>query len=406
MKHPKMPITKTPDGFRFSIPARYSPTGKRHRRFFRDSATAENERDVTLARIRDYGLNALKIPPDVAVDATRAADLLKPYQKTLTELAMDWIEQQERKKASITVDEVLHRNLQIKAGNMVDPSNKGKWRPRSDATIQNIKRFGGKFSDRLGKMNVTDLTPHKVVEAMAKDFPTPTGFNTALSYLKPAFALALKNQWIPSNPFENVTHRKDHAKREIDFLSVEDVQKLMASIRDHRGNQNVPEYLQCDTRPALAAFCLMLWAGIRPKEMERIRWSDVRFDHGVVRIPATTSKTGTLRNVEMSANLVEWLSAVTKKERTGSITPSNWGRIYKCVRFVSGLNKRQGDVMRHTYATMYLSAGGSMDEALANMGHTTPRTTLRHYATAADKDQAVRFWTITPEGRKTRLKAV
>jgi len=426
MKQVKMPVTKTRDGYTFSIPARYSPTGKRHRQFFADPNAAENERQAALARIRDWGLNAAKIPADVAADAVGAVEVVKPHETTLTaavkewakvvellkpygktpiEIAIEWVGKEKERSKTLTVAKIIENNLAIKSGKMVDPSNRGKWRPRASDTLVNIRRFCGKFAKRMGEVNAADLTTEMAIKAIAADHGTATGFNTALSYVRPAFTLALKNGWIQTNPFDAITARKDTKKREIDFLSVKDVRKLIDCITDHRTNPKIPDWLRCDATPAMPAFMLMVFAGVRPKEIEKMSWADIRFSQDVIRIPATTSKTATLRNVTLEPNLREWLMTIPEAKRKGKIVPKNWTRTYKCVRRAAGLNRRQGDVLRHTYASMFLSAGRSMDELQANMGHTTPRTALKHYAAAADRDEAVQFWTISPTGSAPAIRS-
>src|SRR5437762_7318781 len=52
-------------------------------------------------------------------------------------------------------------------------------------------------------------------------------------------------------------------------------------------------------------FCI--FAGVRPKEVERLKWSDVNIEEKFIQVPEETSKTGVRRVVDMESLLVSWL---------------------------------------------------------------------------------------------------
>ena len=72
------------------------------------------------------------------------------------------------------------------------------------------------------------------------------------------------------------------------------------------------------------AYALLLFAGIRPVELTRLRWGAVR--DGFIHLTPAVTKTAQVRNVEIEPNLAAWLAADAGHAADELICPTNWKR--------------------------------------------------------------------------------
>jgi integrase len=394
-----MPIRKTPHGWTFSIPASLSPTGKRYRPFFPTKGKAEAERQIYMNGAKRYGSSGNILTPSEAEDARRALDAIEGKGLTLTEIVTQWKRRNDTVNQSLTVGEILRRVYRIKAG--LDPSPlpgaSRNPKPLRDSTLKGMEDAYNKLTDTIGKVNAADLTTTRAKLAASKVYKSNSYFDSSIRYLKAAFNFATKAGWAPDNPFVGI-EREHRPTGEIDILeTAKEARAVLEACKDYRKADKFPEYCKADCREVLPAIAVALFAGIRPGgELIRLRWEDVEFDHGLIRVPGEASKTHTLRHVEIAPNLQAFLEPYRGK--TGPLCCTGWQRKYKAVRYATGLNKRSTDILRHTYASAFLAAGRSMDELLQNIGHTTQKTTLKHYIAAMTPHEARALWLIGPQG--------
>ena len=57
---------------------------------------------------------------------------------------------------------------------------------------------------------------------------------------------------------------------------------------------------------------------------------------------------------------------------------------------------------RHSFASYWLALHGDIDQLCRFLGHDDPQTTFRHYAKAATKREAQKFWAIMPKAALRR----
>lgn len=157
----------------------------------------------------------------------------------------------------------------------------------------------------------------------------------------------------------------------------------------------------------VAALAVLFFAGIRPHEMLRLNWQQIDLAAGVIRLTGEETKTRTMRNVEIAANLRAWL---TRYRGTGPIVPSPTQ--YRDQRVVvmkkCGLTGWPVDVARHTFATMHYNAHQDAAATMAQLGHFgNPQTFVTHYkgiqASPADVEA---YWKIEPKAVKEERRVV
>jgi integrase len=186
----------------------------------------------------------------------------------------------------------------------------------------------------------------------------------------------------------------------VKFLTLTECRKLLSTAAEH--------YPQ-----AVASYAVLLFAGLRPSEFERLRTEDVSPDG--IEINAD-SKIKKRRHITPCATLRLWLTA-HPFERV-----NNFRRTHQAVRYLAGWdvwtdpdfftppptseedNKKHRpkwptDATRHSFATYSINKGVTLDHFLWEFGHSGNTRTLKtHYLGRASKKQGLEFFSIVPEG--------
>ena len=161
--------------------------------------------------------------------------------------------------------------------------------------------------------------------------------------------------WCAENPVRRVRPERVVEQR-ISILSKNEATRLMHTSEAHDGGS------------CLAAVAIMLYAGMRPHECERLRWADVHLKEGVICISPQHSKTGGARCVTIHPPLACILRRVQLSEHE-RICPPNWRRHWAALHRAAGLFPWRPDVLRHTFATHHLATFRSYAELQLEMGH-------------------------------------
>ena len=129
----------------------------------------------------------------------------------------------------------------------------------------------------LAKRRVRSIAPQECVEYLREAFDTPRQRNKARLVLSGVFSTAMLHGWCAENPVRKVKPEKIEEKR-IEILNNEEIECLTETAATYAKGA------------CLAAVAIMLLAGVRPHECERLRWRDVRLEDGVIVISPQHSK--------------------------------------------------------------------------------------------------------------------
>ena len=146
-------------------------------------------------------------------------------------------------------------------------------------------------------------------------------------------------------------------------------------------------------RCCMPAMGLMLWAGIRPAEVERLRWSDIDWDEDVISLRPAHSKTGGTRHVLLHAVLKNWLRECGGGQ--GRICPANWQRHWRKLRDAAGIVPWRQDVLRHTFASYHVKHFHDFARLQEDMGHRSAALLRTRYLSmrGITRAHARLFWT-------------
>jgi integrase len=350
------------------VPSYLSADRKERRLYFRTRQEAEKHRTELIAATRSESRETV-LSNSQMVDARRALERLAEHGLSMTldkaiELAIPTLKSTGR---YVAVSSLLDAFAKVKAAS---------WRPH---TARNFKVVARMFAERYGERSVADITPKLLEEWFADLEKKPAYIAGLIRTLRPAFSYALRQGMIPDCPFSKLEPVRVPARERIDIFTPEEARKLM------------------ETAPAdcKTAYALLLFAGIRPTELTKMTWANVR--DGFIHITPGIAKVGQVRNVEIEPTLQAWLDAAGRHQPSDSICPSNWKRKNQETRRLAGLANRQ-DVPRHSYATYHLAKYRDRGLLESNMGHSHNSAMLmKHYRAAATPAQAEAYWAILPE---------
>nr|DAU76245.1 MAG TPA: Integrase [Caudoviricetes sp.] len=396
----KFAIHKTKRGkktlYRIWLPARFSASGKITALYYetRDEAA----RDQMMLRDRfsqgELSDNNVLAPTQIR-EAKDAYGLLKDsgLGLSLLEAVRIGIEQQKARMAGLSVNELMtkYRDV-VSADRGWSVKYEGNWR-----------HYSSRFVEVFGNRNVADLEAHDIRVWLADSFKSATYFNSALGVLSPAFTWAVKQGIISRSPWSQIEKRKIVSSDSVDVFTVEEVKRLLASCRSYKDEEGHPmagedghveAIYKLDCTDALLPFAVLLFAGIRPEEFQKLTWDHVLLDEGFINVPPSIAKTREVRHVTIKDNLRRFFEAVPESDRKGLLRPTNWVRKAKIVRKAAGLQNRS-DAARHSFASYSLAIDPNIDRLREDMGHAKGSDMLfKHYRAAVSKQAAEEYWQI------------
>jgi integrase len=88
---------------------------------------------------------------------------------------------------------------------------------------------------------------------------------------------------------------------------------------------------------------------LRRAELERLDWSEIDFDSGLIEVTAQKSKTARRRHVTMQPNLREWL--LPPRKHKGNVTPVlSFRESFEQAREAAGISEWPENALRHSFA--------------------------------------------------------
>jgi integrase len=364
--------------WKIDLPASLSPTGKRQRFFFETKQDALNFGDEHRTRKENYGTAGITgLSPSQLEQAAKAFDAIKPFDTSLNEVAMDWVARRTARDTTVTFAlgfEQYQEHFKTK---------KIKGRPVSDSYRLQIKHTFPRFPS-LHDLPLTEIDGKKITGDMVK--MTPSTKNAFLRVLTAFFSWCQQTprEWIKTNPAAKVP-RESLSTGEVSIYTPDEVQRLLAT---------APHDL-------LPHFLFAFFAGIRPEELERLRWEHVNVEEKHIEMPATITKTATRRVVTIDSALSEWLEWFIARRgiQQGNVTPlTNLRRRLRATRKAAKVQTIQ-DGARHSYASYWLAVNKDEHRLRENLGHRSSDDLWDHYHRACTEKEAKKFWAIRPKGK-------
>ncbi len=283
----------------YYVPDANCPGGfRRHRPVFDTRDEAQHEVEKIRRKIFEEGVAAHRLDDEDRTDAVRAKDILKPHGATLEDAAKHYAKHLAATKRSITFNKLKDEFLALKKKE-IDAGAEGAIKAVDYRDIKpRFEKFATTFGERLAE-EIQSEDINNWLEDLKLEYTARSraNFRKAVSRI---FTYAVDRRYCSENPVAKVRVIKIGEPRKPIFTA-EQMRKILS-----RAPSNLIPYL------AIGAF-----AGLRPSEVQRLRWSEIRWEDSDIFVNEH-GKTGK-RYVEIQPNLALWLEPYRKKKGAVSV---------------------------------------------------------------------------------------
>jgi integrase len=376
MRQRKIKVHKYTDSNRphLRFVVNYRETGKRKRSFFETDAQAKSFAAFKNAELHRNGVEHSEFPTSLRVMAQNAVEQLKPFGKTITDAVQHYVAFLKASEKSCTAVQLVRELLAAKEKDGASVRHVSDLRSR-------LNIFAGKFDGQP----VATITSAEIDDWLRSLPVSPVTRNHYRRLILLAFNFAVDRGYAVSNPAEKTAKAKERGG-DIGILTVAQAARLLESA--------APEVL-------LPYIAIGLFAGLRRAEIERLDWSEIDFESGLIEVKAEKSKTAQRRFVTLQPNLREWLLPVRKHR--GSITPEDFNKQFVEAREAAGIKDWPDNALRHSFASYHLAHFKNAASTALDLGHHDSRITFAHYRELVKPKEAERFWKIMPAGRSRKI---
>jgi integrase len=211
--------------------------------------------------------------------------------------------------------------------------------------------------------------------------------NRELGQLRRMFRIAMREQWMPRNPFSEgdaLISLNDETQR-ARLLSFNEEARLLAAIDSH------PQRTHIKGMVLIALDC-----ALRRGEIFTLTWSDIDLQGRTVTVRAMNAKTARARTVSMTTRVYEWLSRWHENvmDESGCVfnvkvtIKTAWTKALT----KAGITNFHFHDCRHTAITRMIQAGMPPAQVMRISGHTTMSAFFRYVNT--DDETAIRAATL------------
>jgi integrase len=255
----------------------------------------------------------------------------------------------------------------------------------------------------LGTRKARDVTHADVIKLHRKIGAggAPVAANRTIALVSAAYTWAAAAGLVPEgvNPARGVSQFKEESRER--YLTPDELARLGATIREAETvglpwdvDETAPnaKHLARERREiisphAIAAVLLLIFTGARLREILDLRWIDIDLERGVLALPdsKTGKKTVVLTGPALAVLAVvprcsEYVIAGLDPERPRSDLAKPWRAIVKR----AGLDGLRLHDLRHSFASVGVSANFGLPVIGALLGHARSETTARYAHAATD----------------------
>jgi integrase len=273
--------------------------------------------------------------------------------------------------ASVTVSEAIQKLLAAKKAD-------GK----SDRYLGDLRSRLARFAEDYGDCKIAEIDSAQIgnwLRSLALAARTRNTYHLRLCLL---FKYAIEQCWAQENPLTKSMIAKTH-KAPTGILSPEQFGSLLSNA-------------SAETSPF---WILGGFAGIRSAEIMRLAWSDIDWEHRLIKIDDTKSKTARERFVDICDAALAWLAPY--RGSTGAICPISGSHLYERLeadRKRAGLpDPWPSNALRHSFGSYHLAYHNDAGKLSLQMGHMTASMVFEHYRLRVLPTEAAKWWSIYPE---------
>lgn len=371
----------------------------RQRKRFRTKEEAVAYAEEVRKRIEEYGLKSVLSPLQQADAALALQTLAKDHCKVSLNSAAEFYVKHNgttNKTCSEVYAEILTK---MKADKSL----------KQDEYVRKNPSTMKQFLELHGDRNIATVSSLEIEDFLETVRPIndPEGFLSKSGILerfrsiRKMFRYAKKKKYISLNPMEAVEAPTEDMHHPT-ILTVEQAQSLV----DHA---KTPEY-----RYFLPYVCFALYCGVRSRELQRLKWSNVKWDENVVSLTYDITKKPRTRNIPIPLNvqklLLRWSDGMDTEGKYVLDIPRegiqrsdarkdgacNFSQRWKKFTKSAGFKVWPSNCMRHSFASYLLKTSGENTTLVQDrMGHTKTRVLFSHYiACTPSRDDSLDYFMV------------
>jgi integrase len=352
---------------RLKFVVNYRESGNRKRSFFETEAQAKSFAAFKNNELKLKGAEHAEFPTALRVMAQEAVKQLKPHGKTITDAVRHYVAHLEASEKSCAAVQLVKELLAAKKADGV-----------SERHLSDIRSRLSVFAEKFDGQMVATITS-KEIDTWLRSLPVaPLTRNHYRQVAVLAFNFAVRAGYATANPAARAAKAKVVGQAP-EILSVSEAASL----------------LEAATPDVLPYIAIGLFAGLRRAELERLDWSEIDFDSGLIEVTAQNSKTAQRRFVTMQPNLRDWLLPL--RQHKGNVTPQNCFReLFEEARAAARITEWPDNALRHSFASYHLAHFKNAASTALEVGHHDSRITFAHYRELVKPKDAERYWSIRP----------
>lgn len=386
----------------------YYEAGKRMRRYFSNPVEAKTEAALIADKLNRGELAILKLT-GVDRESYLAATAKLSEAKVPLHLAVEEYVAARKMLADLPLLEAVrfaveHRQLRFTPKKLPDVVeeilHQKESKGRSHVYLKDLKSRLARFAEAFQNVEIHTLTTAHIEKWLRKLKVSARSKNNYLRALRTLFRFAVTRKYLTTNhPGATEVEWTTESEGEIEIFTPDEMLRLLESAEDAM----IP-YL------AISAF-----SGIRSAELQRLNWSDVKFDRNLIEIKPAKAKTRSRRLVPISENLREWLLPYARK--SGQIAP--YANMAKQLAWLAeevdakwksenppGSFCWRHNALRHSFVS-YRMALIQNENKVAEEAGNSPAMIFRHYRELVTLDEARKWFAIRPvtEGKVVSLRS-
>lgn len=200
---------------------------------------------------------------------------------------------------------------------------------------------------------------------------TPTRANRVLEVLRTALNLAIRWGWIEKNPADGFPRNAEHSRER--YLTPEEYELVFAAL-DKMQNQK-----------AANAIRLIILTGARRGEVLGLEWEEVDLQRGIWNRPPHKSKDRKAKRIPFSSEALVLLNTMHDEAESNFLFPTSKGscmpdlnRPWRWLKEETGLADIRIHDLRHSFASVLVSNGKTLETIGKLLGHSQYQTTMRY----------------------------
>jgi integrase len=330
----------------------FKKNGKRVRSFFETEKAAK-----TFVQLKNN---------ELLIGETDGAKQLAAFGKTIADAIEFYLPHLQANNRTCTFHELVAELLPAKKADGA-----------SAPYLTDLKCRLGQFANTFGDRPVCEIRTDEIDDWLRGLSVSPVTRNNSRRVLRTAFSFAQSRGYCVGNPASLSAEAKE-IEGTVGILTVAEAALLL-----EKADAELVPFI------AIGAF-----AGLRRAELERLDYSEVDLETGLITVQAVKAKSARRRFVKIRPNLATWLAPYASHR--GAVTPGNCRKVFEATRVAAGIKHWPSNALRHSFASYHLAHFNDAAALALELGHTDAGLVFQHYRELVKPKEAERYWQITP----------